>query len=78
MKTLKKLFPYSFGKKGSLGALLINVLVYLIIGAIASVLIFVLSAFPIVNLVTGILGGLVDLYVIIGIILSILHYAKAI
>ncbi len=78
MKTLKKLFPYSFEKKKSLVALLINVLVYLIIGAIASALIFLLSAIPIVNLVTGILGGLVDLYVIIGIILSILHYAKVI
>ena len=78
MKTLKKLFPYSFEKKKSLVALLINVLVYLIIGAIASALIFVLSAIPIVNLVTGIFGGLIDLYVIIGIILSILHYAKVI
>ena len=78
MKSLKKLFPYSFGKKGSLGALLINVLVYLIIGAIASILIGVLAVFPIVNLVVGILGGLVDLYVLIGIILSILHFAKVI
>lgn len=76
MKTLKKLFPYSFGKKASLLTLLINVIVYLVIGAIAGVAIMLLAHIPIVNLVVGILGGLVDLYVIIGIILSILNFFK--
>lgn len=74
MDTIKKIFPYSFKEKKTIGALLINVLIQLVIAAIFGILIGVLAKIPVVNLITGIVGGLVDLYFVVGIILSILHY----
>ena len=71
MELLKSIFPLSFKKKDGVISLLINILVQLIVGVIAGVCIALLSKFPAI----GIVGGLIDLYVIVGIILSILHFA---
>lgn len=78
MDTIKKIFPFSFREKGSIGALVINVLIQLVIAAVAGILIGVLAKIPVVNLITGIVGGLVDLYFVVGIVLSFLHYFKVV
>ena len=76
MDTLKKLFPYSFKNKKDIAALVINVLVYLVVGAIAGALIALLSGIPIVGWIIGIVGTIVDIYVFAGVVISILDYFK--
>ncbi len=78
MDSLQKIFPLSFKFTKDVANLIIGILIYLVVGAIAGVAIFILSAFPVINLVTGIVGGLIDLYVIAGIVVQILVYAKVI
>ncbi|MBQ8321749.1 MAG: hypothetical protein IJX92_05235 [Clostridia bacterium] len=75
MDMLKKIFPLSFGVK-DLGNLIVKVLIYLVVGIIAGVAIGILAAIPVINLVTGIAGTLVDLYCVAGIVIAILDYLK--
>ncbi len=75
MDALKKIFPFSFGTKDVV-SLIIKIVIYVVIGAIAGVLIGVLAKIPVVNIFTGILGALVELYVLGGIIVAILSYLK--
>lgn len=76
MEVLKKLFPFSFAEKNGIGGLIVNILLYLVVGAIAGVAIALLAAIPVIGLIIGLLGGLIDLYVLVGIIISILDYCK--
>ena len=76
METIKKFFPYSFKEKKDLSALIVNVLIQFVIGAVAGFLIAVLAKIPILGFIIGLCGGIVDLYVVVGIVLSILDYMK--
>lgn len=76
MEMLKKYFPYSFKKKKDVAALVINIILYVVVGFVAGVLIALLSIIPFVGILIGIIGGAIDLYVTIGIVLSILDYLK--
>lgn len=76
METLKKLFPYSFKKKDGVGALVVNIIVQFLICAVAGILIGICAKLPIIGWIIGILGGLVDVYLVVGIVLSILDYLK--
>lgn len=76
MNRLKKFFPYSFNAKSSVGQLAITVIVYLIVGAIAGALVALLSHLPFIGWIIGILGSLVNVYVFVGILLSVLDYFK--
>lgn len=76
MDMLKKFFPYSFAPKKDVVALVINIIIYLVVGALAGIAIGLVSIIPIIGFIIGLLGGLVDLYVLIGIVLSCLDYFK--
>ncbi len=76
MDTLKKLFPLSFKFVGSVANLVIGVLVYLVVGIVGGLIIALTALIPIVNIVCGILGTLLDLYVIAGIIIQFLVHFK--
>lgn len=76
MDMLKKYFPYSFTAKKDLGALIINILVYVIIGAIATAVIGILKGVFIIGLLVGIVCTIIDIYVVAGVIISILDYLK--
>lgn len=76
MDALKKYFPFSFTEKKDVAALVINVLVYLIAGVLIGLVIKIFSAIPVLNVIIGFVGGLVDLYVLIGVVLSFLDYFK--
>ena len=76
METLKKIFPYSFKAKNSVGALIVNILIQFIICAVAGVLIGICAKIPLIGWIIGIVGGLVDVYLVVGIVLSILDYLK--
>lgn len=76
METLKKVFPFSFKEKKGLGALIVNILIYIVVGAIAGAVIGILRGIPVVGLLVGIVCTLIDIYVVAGIIISILDYLK--
>lgn len=76
MDTLKKVFPYSFKKKKTVGELIVNILIYLVAGILVGAVIGICANIPVVKLITGLAGALVELYVLVGIILSILDYMK--
>ena len=76
MDSLKKIFPYSFKAKKGLGDLIINILIYIVVGAIAGFLIGILKGIPVIGLLAGLVCGLIDLYVVVGAIISVLDYLK--
>lgn len=86
MDTLKKLFPLSFKRTGSAGDLIVGILIYLVIGIIAGAVIWLAGLItgwiPVVGAIVGwvlrIAGGLIDLWVLVGIIVQILVFAKVI
>ena len=71
MDLLKTFFPFSFTAKKDVVALVVNVIIYLLVGAVAGIAIAILSKLPIIGFIIGLLGGLVDLYVFIGIVLAL-------
>ena len=76
METIKKYFPLSFKEKTEVKDLVINILVYLA-GAIAvGVLMGAFSDVPVVNWMLGILGTLAEIYIVGGVVLSMLDYFK--
>ncbi|MBQ6892618.1 MAG: hypothetical protein IJN48_00285 [Clostridia bacterium] len=77
MDLLKKIFPFSFGAK-DVAALVIKVILYIVAGMVAGVLIGLLASVPVVNIVVGFVGGLVDLYVTAGIVITFLSFFKVI
>ena len=72
MEILHKIFPFSFKLKKDAGELILNILLHLAVGAVATLLVMI----PFVGPVIGIFSGLIDLYLTAGIILSILNYCK--
>ncbi len=85
METLKKIFPLSFKRTDTAGSLIVGILLYLVVGIVAGVVIGIaglLTGIPVVGfilaLVLRLLGSIVDLYVLAGIVIQILVFAKVI
>lgn len=78
MENLKKLFPISFLFTESVSKLVIGCIIYLLLGIAGGAVIALASLIPFVGIVCGILGLLVDLYVIGGIVLLFLDFFKVI
>ena len=78
METLKKIFPLSFKYTKSVADLVIGILIYLVVGLIGGLIIGLTALIPIVNILCGIAGGLLDLYVVAGIVIQILVFCKVI
>ncbi|MBQ2988175.1 MAG: hypothetical protein IKM00_06170 [Clostridia bacterium] len=76
MELIKKIFPLSFTEKKTIGALIINILIQIVICAVAGIVIGICAMIPVVGIIIGLLGGLIGLYELVGIVLSILDYAK--
>ena len=76
MDMLKKFFPFSFRPKNDVTTLVIHVVILVVIGAVVTAVISLLSHIPFVGWTIGILGGLVDAYVTVSIVLLFLHYFK--
>ncbi len=76
MDLLRKFFPFAFANKKDLAALIINVLIQLVITVVIGFVITIAAKIPVVNLVTGLVGCLVDLYFLASIVLSFLDYFK--
>jgi len=76
METLKKYFPISFKYTADVANLIIGILIYIVIGIVAGVIISVCNAIPILWIVTGIVGTLIDIYCVAGVVIQILVFAK--
>ena len=76
MDMLKKFFPYSFKAKENVTALVINIIVYIVIGAVAGFAIGLFAAISVLGIIFSLVCKLIDLYVLVGMVLSVLDYMK--
>ena len=76
MNLLKALFPFSLTQKNGTAALAVSLIAHILVGAVIGAVIAVLAKVPLVGFIFGIIGGLIDLYVLIGIVLVLLDYFK--
>lgn len=76
MDMLKKFFPLAFAAKKDITALVINIIIHVVIDAVAAVAIGILAKVPLVGIIVSAVGGLVGLYFLISLVLSILDYFK--
>lgn len=86
METLKKFFPYSFKRTQTVADLVVTIIVYLVasivVGAVLGLAMFLLAFIPVVGLILcwllGVVSSLSGLYVLAGIVIAILVFAKVI
>ncbi len=76
MDILKKIFPLSFKFTQDVANLIIGIIIYVVGGAVAGVLIGVLSHLVIVGPIIAIVGSLVDIYCVAGIVIQVLAFTK--
>lgn len=75
MNFLKKFWPTSFNvKKGDAVSLVIQLLILIVVCAVIGILIGVLAKIPVLGIIFGIVGALVEAYGIIGIVLCVLKF----
>ena len=76
METLRKIFPYSFKEKNDIGALIINILIHVVLGTILKFVLGICIIIPVIGLIASLLSKLVEIYLAVGVILSVLDYFK--
>ena len=75
MDFMKTLWPTPFKiKKGDLASFLIQLIIFLVMTAVAGVVIGFLSGIAIVGVIFSILGSLLGVYSLIGVVLCILVF----
>lgn len=75
MDLIKKIWPTPFKvKKGDVVSLVIQLVILLLICVVGGFVIGLLSGLPLIGWLFSLIGGLIDLYGLIGIILSILKF----
>jgi len=73
MDLLKKIFPYAYVERGKdefIKAIVIQVIAIVLSGVVFTIL----GLIPIVNIITGIIGGIIELYLIASIVFTVLSY----
>ena len=78
MDDLKKIFPLSYKYIQNVERLITGIIIYLVIGIIGGVFVYLGSLIPYVDFIFWALGTLLDLYVVGGIVILILVYTKVI
>ena len=76
MDMLKKIFPLSFQSKPDIASLVINVLIQLVVSAVAGWIVGIVAAMPLIGFIFGLVGSLLGLYFMAGIVISCLDYFK--
>ncbi len=75
MDLLKQIFPHAFKSKDQ-NEFVFALIMYAVIAIVGGLVIGLLVQIPIAGIIFGLLGGIVDLYAIIGLVLSILVFLK--
>ena len=76
MDLLRKIFPLSFKYAKDVANLIAGIIIYLIALAVGGFVIWLATFVPFVGWLIGALGGLLDLYVAIGVVLQFLVFFK--
>lgn len=75
MDFLKKVWPTPFKiEKGNLSSFLVRLILLVVVCAVIGILIGVLARIPVVGILFGLVGSLVELYSIVGVVLCFLVY----
>ncbi len=74
---LKKVFPFSYRADTAVN-LAITVICYLVVGALVSFLFGWIGSIPLVGWVIGVVISLIDLYLFIGLVVSVLVFLKVV
>lgn len=75
MDLIKSLWPTPFKiKKGDVVSFVVQLVIFLVVCAVVGFLIGILSKFPIIGILFWIVGGLVEVYSIVGVVLSVLVF----
>ena len=72
---LQKFFPNAF-KAHDLTSFIIALIIYAVIGIVGGFVIGILAGIPLIGLFAGIAGALLELYTVVGVVLSILVFLK--
>lgn len=79
MDFLKSLWPTPFKiERKNLASFLVQLIIFIVVCAVVGVLIGILSAIPILGIIFWIVGGLLEVYSIVGIVLCILVFLDVI
>jgi hypothetical protein len=72
---LKKIWPTPYKiKKGDLISFLVQLIIFAVVIIVASFLIKILAALPIIGILAWVLGGVLDVYSVVGVVLCILKF----
>ena len=75
MDFLKKLWPTPFKiEEKNVVSLIIQLVIFLVICAVVGWLIGILAGIPIIGIVFGIIGSLMEIYSLVGIVLCVLKF----
>lgn len=75
MQFLKTLWPTPFSiKKGNVLSFVVQLLIFLIVCAVVGWLIGKLSSIAVIGVIFGLLGGLMEIYGLVGIVLCVLKF----
>ncbi len=77
MDFLKKYLPHAFKAKQT-NDFIVSLIIYAAIAIVGGAIIGLLAKLPIIGLIFSIVGAIVDLYALVGIVLSILVFVKVI
>ena len=76
MDILKKVFPLSFKYIGEVSSLVIGIIIYVLVGIVGGAVIPLTASLPVVGVICGLVGAVLDLYVTAGIVIEILAHCK--
>ena len=75
MDMLKKFFPFSYKVRvKNVTDLVVSLLIYIVVGAVAGVVLGFLGGIPVVGLVFQLIGTVLSLYTTVGIVLAVLVF----
>lgn len=78
MDMLKKIFPLSFSFADTIVNLVVGIVIYLVVPALASVILGLLAMIPLVGIVFAVINWAVGIYAFVGLVLLILVYLKVV
>lgn len=77
MDILKKLWPFSFVQKKDVTALVVNIIIHVIGFILIGVICWLIGFIPVIGgIAAWAIGSIVELYLLAGLIFSILNYCK--
>lgn len=75
MDMVKKFFPFSFNfKTKDTNGLVVSIIIYVVAMLLSGVAMWLLGFIPVVNILTGIVGWIIEVYCVAGIVLSVLKF----